>query len=283
MYPLVSADIRIRDPYIVPNREQGKYYMFGTTDSDPWEGKGEGFMVYESEDLQHWSAPRYVFQPAPDFWAEKNFWAPEVHFFRGNWYIFASFFSRSRRRGTQILKSDFLTGPYTPITEGPVTPGDWECLDGTLYVDENGKPWIVFCHEWQQIHNGEICAAPLTEDLTALAAEPVTLFRANEAPWVVSISRDVGDFVTDGPFLYRSSDGKLCMLWSSFSTGDYAIGVAESVTGSVLGPWVQRDKPEVENGGHGMLFEDFSGKTWLSIHSPNGSPMERLKLVPFNK
>ena len=282
MYPILSKDIRVRDPYIVPVKETGKYYMFGTTDSDPWDGKGEGFLVYESVDLQHWSEPKYAFQPAPDFWAEKNFWAPEVHSYRGSWYIFASFFANGHRRGTQILKSDNLTGPYAPISEGPVTPREWECLDGTLYVDEAGKPWIVFCHEWVQIHNGEVCAMPLTEDLTAPAGEPVTLFRAKEAPWVVSFPGE-GNFVTDGPFMFRGSDGKLKMLWSSFSTGDYAIGVAESTTGSVLGPWAQQERPVVENGGHGMIFDDFDGKTWLSIHSPNASPLERLLLVPFLK
>ena len=34
MYPILSKDIRVRDPYIVPVKETGKYYMFGTTDSD---------------------------------------------------------------------------------------------------------------------------------------------------------------------------------------------------------------------------------------------------------
>lgn len=283
MYPILTKDIKVRDPYIVPVRETGKYYMFGTTDTDPWDGKGEGFLVYESEDLQHWSEPKYAFTPAPDFWAEKNFWAPEVHFYRGSWYIFASFIAEGHRRGTQILKSDNLTGPYAPISEGPVTPRQWECLDGTLYVDEEGKPWIVFCHEWVQIHDGQVCAMPLTEDLTAPAGEPVTLFRASEAPWVVSLGWNKDAYVTDGPFLYRGSDGKLRMLWSSFNQVGYAIGVAESTTGSILGPWLQEERAVVDSGGHGMIFDDFEGRTWLSIHSPNETPLERLLLVPFEK
>ena len=73
------------------------------------------------------------------------------------------------------------------------------------------------------------------------------------------------------------------MLWSSFNVVGYAIGVAESATGSILGPWVQAETAVVDNGGHGMIFEDFAGKTWLSIHSPNESPLERLLLVPFDK
>ena len=71
--------------------------------------------------------------------------------------------------------------------------------------------------------------------------------------------------------------------WLPEETLVYFIGVAESTTGSILGPWVQAEKPVVENGGHGMIFDDFNGKTWLSIHSPNGSPLERPLLVPFDK
>ena len=39
----------------------------------------------------------------------------------------------------------------------------------------------------------------------------------------------------------------------------------------------------VENGGHGMIFEDLQGRTFLSIHSPNQTPLERTKLIPFEK
>lgn len=278
MYNVLTKDIRVRDPYIVPH--EGKYYLFGTTDSDPWDGKGEGFQVYVSEDMENWEGPRYVFRPAPDFWGEKNFWAPEVHFYNGSWYIFASFIGSGRRRGTQILKADCITGPYAPISDGPVTPAEWECLDGTLHVDEDGNPWMVFCHEWVQIHDGEICAVPLSPDLREPIGEPVMLFRASEAPW--EAWQDV-DHVTDGPFMFRGSDGKLKMIWSSFSKNGYAVGIATSTTGSVLGPWVQSPEPAVEGGGHGMIFTDFEGKTWLTFHSPNESPNERMQLIPFEK
>ena len=280
MYNISTGDIKVRDPYIVTDRENGKYYLFGTTDTDPWEGRGEGFLVYEGEDLEHWSEPKWAFRPEPDFWATHNFWAPEVHCFKGSWYLFASFKADGVCRGTQILKSDSgVTGPYRPISDGPVTPRDWECLDGTLHVDEEGKPWIVFCHEWVQIHDGTVCAMPLSDDLCRAIGEPVTLFRGSDAPWKAWLN----DFVTDGPFMFRGKDGSLKMIWSSFGKNDYAVGVATSLSDSILGPWEQSAEPVVENGGHGMIFEDLQGKCFLSIHSPNQTPNERMKLIPFEK
>ena len=282
MYNIPSSEIRVRDPYIVPIKETGKYYLFGTTDTDPWNA-GEGFLVYESEDLEHWSEPKWAFLPPEGFWANQNFWAPEVHHFHGYWYIFASFKAEGVCRGTQILRSESVTGPYVPISDGPVTPRDWECLDGTLHVDENGKPWMVFCHEWVQVHDGEICCIPLSDDLTHAIGEPTLLFRASEGPWVVPLWNSKDNFVTDGPFLYRSNNGALRMLWSSFSTEDYTISYAESQSGTIFGPWIQHETGVVVNGGHGMVFDTFDGRTLLSIHSPNASPLERMKLIPFEK
>lgn len=282
MYNIPSSEIRVRDPYIVPIKETGKYYLFGTTDTDPWNA-GEGFLVYESEDLEHWSEPKWAFLPPEGFWANQNFWAPEVHHFNGYWYIFASFKAEGVCRGTQILRSESVTGPYVPISDGPVTPRDWECLDGTLHVDENGKPWMVFCHEWVQVHDGEICCIPLSDDLTHAIGEPTLLFRASEGPWVVPLWNSKDNYVTDGPFLYRSNNGALRMLWSSFSTEDYTISYAESQSGTIFGPWIQHESGVVVNGGHGMVFDTFDGRTLLSIHSPNASPLERMKLIPFEK
>lgn len=282
-----TNEIRIRDPFIVPDKEKSMYYLFGTTDTDPWNGRGEGFRVYTSRDLIQWSEPAYAFRAPQDFWASKNFWAPEVHFFCDAWYMFASFKSDCRCRGVQILRSENIAGPYAPISDGPITPADWECLDGTLFV-EDGQPWLIFSHEWTQIGNGAICCASLSADLGKMTSEPMVLFHAKDAPWSVPDTGDVvvgkgENYVTDGPFVYFNSKGKLCMIWSSFSKNGYAIGIAESESGKILGPWKQQDAPFVQTGGHGMLFTDFYEKRFLAIHSPNDCGAERLKLIKFNE
>lgn len=287
-YHIPTSQIRIRDPFVVPCREKQVYYLFGTTDPEPWNGAGEGFKVYESRDLEYWSEPKYAFLPPKGFWATRQFWAPEVHPYGGAWYMFASFKASDRRRGTQILRADEVTGPYAPISDGPVTPDDWDCLDGTLFVDDLGNPWVVFSHEWLQIGNGAICAAPLSEDLTHIVGEPTVLFHAKDAPWSapntgVMVTAAGENYVTDGPFVYRCADGRLQMLWSSFSEKGYALGIAESQTGCITGPWTQQETPRFDFGGHGMLFEDFNGETWLALHAPDTEFQERLTLVQFEK
>jgi len=279
-----TLDIQIRDPFIFPNLTENIYYMFGTTDQNCWKGPGDGFDCYKSKDLEEWSGPIPAFRPSLTFWGKENFWAPEVHFFHGRYYMFATFKADRRYRATQILVSDNVAGPYVPLTEDPITPSDWQCLDGTFYEDADGSPWIVFCHEWVQIHNGSICALKLTPDLKNTIGRPIFLFSASEAPWAISMTGWDGSdpryqfptYVTDGPFFYQLKAGPLLMLWSSFGSNGYAMGVARSESGLVTGPWKHDSTPLwSEDGGHGMIFKSFDGKLMLTFHSPNNTPKER--------
>ena len=285
-----TSDIQIRDPYVLPD-PGGWYYLFGTTDPDCWKGPGVGFDCYRSRDLVAWEGPFPAFRPPAGFWATTNYWAPEAHRHGGRYYLLASFKAPRHYRGTQILASDKPEGPYVPLGEGPVTPPDWECLDGTLHVDEDGKPWMVFCHEWVQIHNGAVCAIRLSQDLSRADSRPILLFSASEAAWVEHRPWPENDprirfprHVTDGPFLHRMADGGLVMLWSSVGWEGYAMGIARSQSGTVLGPWVQEEKPIwSRDGGHGMVFRRFDGQLCMTLHTPNQTPNERAVLVPVEE
>ena len=277
---LQAKDFRIRDPFIVPVAADRSYYMYGSTDQNTWGGKATGFDAYRSVDLVDWEGPFPVFRPEPDFWSHSDYWAPEVHIYNGRYYMFATFKAEGVRRGTQTLVSDSPLGPFTPHSESPLTPSDWECLDGTLYIDKLGNPWMVFCHEWVQIQDGSMCAIRLNQALDTAASEPILLFNASDAPWGMGYPGQA-DYVTDGPFMHRTSSGDLLMVWSSFGEHGYAIGVARSSNGEITGQWTQDEAPlYAEDGGHGMLFRTFEGRLMLTFHQPNETPHERHVIIP---
>jgi arabinan endo-1,5-alpha-L-arabinosidase len=114
----------------------------------------------------------------------------------------------------------------------------------------------------------------------------VLLFTASGATWVRELVHrsSAGEprrgYVTDGPYLFRASDGALLMLWSSFGDSGYAMGIARSDSGEVAGPWRHGPEPIVAcDGGHGMLFRSFDGGLHLTYHAPNRTPDERPVLV----
>ncbi|MBB6679770.1 glycoside hydrolase family 43 protein, partial [Cohnella lubricantis] len=222
-----------------------------------------------------------VFRPEAGFFSDTNFWAPEVYAHEGRCYMFATFRRKDNNLlGTAVLASASPLGPFVLHSSGPVTPKDWSSLDGTLHIDEAGDPWMVFCHEWQQIADGEVCAMRLTAGLQASAGEPATLFKASDAPWATPFHSprcpDTVNYVTDGPYLFRGESGSLYMLWASFIEGRYALGAARSASGGVLGPWTHQPEPLYRSdGGHGMVFRTLDGRLALAIHTPNRTPDER--------
>lgn len=274
-------EIQIRDPFVLD--DDGRFWLFGSTDANIWDGPATGFDTYWSRDLEEWHGPLPAFRPSADFWSHTQYWAPEVHRHGSGYYMFATFTAEGRRRGTQVLRADRPSGPYLPWSDGPLTPPEWECLDGTLHV-EGGDAYLVFCHEWKDVGDGEVHAQRLADDLRTTVGEPRLLFRASEAPWARPIPRPEFPqvFVTDGPSLYRTADGRLLMLWSSFGDSGYAMGVAASGSGSVLGPWTQSERPLwPADGGHGMIFTGPAGRPLLALHAPNRTPHERAHFVPL--
>ncbi len=273
-----KSEIRIRDPFILVDNDT--YYMYGTTDLGEGLDAKPYFSVYVSKDLENFDGPFIVFDGKKNgFWADKDYWAAEVWKFNGKFYLFGSFKSDNHVRATQILVADSPLGQFKPLSDKPTTPEDWECLDGTLYV-ENGEPYMVFCHEWLQCEDGEMCAVKLSPDLSKPIGKPVVLFKAGDNPFVQGF--ESGDMknckITDGPFLYEK-DGKLNMIWSSLSNGKYA--VLEATADSLLGKWEHKASRFDFDGGHASLFTDLNGKRFISLHRPNNPKDERAIFIPF--
>ena len=269
------TEINIRDPFVLLHND--KYYMYGSR-----VGEQRGFDVYISDDLENWSEPKIVFEAYDGFWGTTNFWAPEVHMYKGRFYMLASFKADDMCRGTGILVSDAPDGKFTVHSER-ITPPQWECLDGTLYI-ENDVPYMVFCREWLQVNNGEIYAVKLSEDLSKTDGEPFLLWRAGDASWVSPLDNEGTKFVTDGPFLYKTKDGKLKSLWSSFSNNEYVLATSTSENGSITGKWRVDEKLLYErDGGHGMIFRTKEGINMVAIHAPNTSFDERPRFLEFTE
>lgn len=266
------SEINIRDPFVL--FENGKYYMYGTR-AKSFGIKVAGFDVYVSTDLENWSEPYECFNSDEHQMNIEVNWAPEVHKYRDKYYMFATFTRESNKlRGTYILKADNPLGPFVPHSNGVVTPTDWECLDGTLYINRDGKPFVVFCHEHTQIIDGTICYTQLNDDLTEPVSETITLFKASSPYWADKTDDKSKHYITDGPFMYRSKTDELFMLWSTFIKGQYTECLVKFNDGEIGTDFVHLPPMIDDDGGHGMVFKD-NEKFYLTYHSPNQTDFER--------
>ncbi len=298
---LPRSQIRIRDPFVLPDPESKTYYIYSSTD---WGGEADkpskAVVVYRSKDLENWETPTPVFRLPLDHWGRESIWAPEVHRYQGKYYLFVTLTSKellptppgrpqNRKRGTEILVAEHPEGPFRSFANRPHTPLSWMSLDGTLWI-EDGIPFMIFCHEWIQITDGSMELVRLKDDLSATVGEPRTLFHATEAPWT-RCRGDLGELfegnryhasITDGPWLHRTKTGQLIMLWSSYGPTKYATGLATSKSGKLVGPWEQQEQALwLEDGGHPMLFTTFDGRLVMTLHQPNRL-MERARFFEMD-
>ena len=280
--PMIETNIDcLRDPCIVI--VDGVYYAYGT-----------GWVCYKNTSGHLDGAWEFVGKVAenPPTDLGTDHWAPEVHVYNGAYYMFTTYISTDiGHHGCTILRSESPEGPFVEITNGVITPRDWDAIDGTLYVDPDGQPWMVFVREWVSAPNnvGTFAAAKLSEDLTHFISEPFELFSADEPHW----NKNVGLSITDGCWLYTTAEGKLLCLWSNFNADGYVVAIAESSNGRLDGQWSHQTNllyckayTGVYDGGHGMIFTDTDGQKYLSFHSPNaavGSRLEKPVFIPLTE
>ena len=142
-------------------------------------------------------------------------------------------------------------------------------LDGTLFEDGKGRPWMVYAHEWVQKIDGTMEAIPLKKDLSGADGKPIHLFKGSDATWISQempspSANQILPYVTDGPQVIHLPGGALAMLWSTYEktinnrngtvTGHYVQAQAVSPSGKLKGPWIQRRPLLRGDSGHGMVF-----------------------------
>jgi beta-xylosidase len=265
--------IRLSDPFILADKKTNQYYMTGT-----------GGMLYKSKDLKLWDGPFHIAKTDSTSWMGPRpmIWAAEIHSYQDKYYYFATFTNRAvkidtvkgnaiERRASHVLISDNPDGPFVPMKDPTYLPADKPTLDGTFWIDKDGKPYMVYCYEWLQNWNGTIEKIELKRDLSGSVGEGKLLFRASESPWSKEKDEQGNDKpnkVTDGPYLFYTGTGRLGMIWTSWVYDVYMQGVAYSTSGTLDGPWVQEKEPITPpNFGHGMLFRTLDEKLLMAIHS----------------
>ncbi|SFQ35538.1 glycoside hydrolase family 43 protein [Flavobacterium akiainvivens] len=265
--------IVMSDPFILADKKTNMYYMTGT-----------GGQLWKSKDLKLWDGPYNVAQTDSTSWMgpKPMIWAAEIHQYKNKYYYFATFTNRDvkidtvngnviERRASHVLVSDKPDGPYVPMKDKTYLLADKPTLDGTFWIDKDGKPYMVYCYEWLQAIDGTMEKIELKPDLSGSVGEGKLMFKASDSPWSREKDpngKDIPNRVTDGPYLFKTGTGRLGMIWTSWVYDVYTQGVAYSKSGTLNGPWVQEKEPITPpNFGHGMLFTTLNGKLLMCLHS----------------
>lgn len=291
---IVTNITNIGDPQIL--LYENKYYCYATHN----DGKSEGFYVWVSEDLEHWSEPHMAFR-AIDYWGCTKFWAPEVVYHNGKFVMHYSAFGRqenSLRIGVAVADSPL--GPFRDVHGRPMFDLGYATIDGSVLRCEEGN-FLYYSRDCcENIIDGEkvsqIYCVRLNDDLTETVGEHMLMTTPTEPYEQLSRqlkNRKIPVLWNEGPCIWRV-EGKYVMNYSAnyYASNDYAICMA--VADSPLGPWhkpgynpVLTRRSDLFGAGHNAFFVDREGQLRTSFHvqtnpeSPSGDRRTIIGKVTF--
>jgi GH43 family beta-xylosidase len=233
--------VDVADPFVLAVDDW--YYLYHT-------GHDVGIPVYRSRDLIAWSSLGLALSPDPRVpWAACDFWAPEVIFRDGRFFMYVAVASTlpdgspdDENRRLAVAHSDGPEGPFTLSVE-PLIDDEW-AIDAHPFQDDDGSWWLYYNvrNEETRYTDGTIGCGNAVTKLTApqsTSDESRTILRPTER-W--EGNGDGSWYWNEGAFVVRRG-GKLVQTYSGgwFADGTYAIGTATAERPD--GPW----RKNVEN------------------------------------
>lgn len=247
-----ASKVLFGDPFIMLYDEV--YYAYGTASPD-------GIKVYTSTDLLTWRAApqRRLALDKKDVWGAKRFWAPEVYYVNGKFYMYYS-----GEEHICVATSDSPLGPFTQNVQRPMIENE-KCIDNSLFIDDDGKPYLFF----DRFNDGlNIWVAELEPNLLDVKKETMRPCIHVTQEW-----EKVWPRVNEGGFVIKRN-GVYYLTYSanSYESPFYGIGVATAT--NIFGPWIKYDKNPIYQKvgdlvgiGHSAMFTDKDGQLRIVFHS----------------
>lgn len=270
--PVGEKPIVIGDPFVL--QHNGSYYLFGTNAPD-------GFRYSASKDLVHWTDGGYAWRREADSWSDPPYWAPEVKYYRGKFYMTYSGRvrgSKPARLLTALAVSDHPEGPYKDLY-GPWFDPGYSVIDADILVDTDGTPYLYFSRNGGQqgYSYGAIYGVELTRDLAKPVSEPVKLLEASQQWERINWATNR---CNEGPTVIRHN-GKYLMTYSANNTSLPGYGIGVAMADKPLGPWVKDEKNPilashldigVSSPGHNSITHSPDGKEMFIVYHSHADP-----------
>jgi GH43 family beta-xylosidase len=239
-------------------RHKGEYYAVGT---GPAEAQGEVldaeeaasamlgrfriFPLLHSDDFVNWRYVSGALVP-PDPELGNTFWAPEVAFHDGTFYLYYSVGIEDKGHQLRVATANHPLGPYADAGKSLVNPRVFPfTIDAHAFLDDDGQWYMFYARDFLNIEGdaraGTALVVDRMTDMTTLAGEPRTVGRARYE-WQRFLKDrtmygKVWDWHTlEGPAVVKR-DGRYYCFYSGgrWETDNY--GVDYCVADHPMGPW----------------------------------------------
>ncbi|MFB9863398.1 family 43 glycosylhydrolase [Rufibacter immobilis] len=224
------------------------------------------YPILHSKNLVDWETVGHVFPDKLPDWAEAHFWAPEISYDKGRYYIYYTAKKKGGNLCVGVASASKATGPYTD--HGPLVCQEVGSIDGFPIRDEKGDLFLI----WKEDANSVGKPTPMwgqrmNEERTALTGEKFELFRNEKGTWEGGL--------VEGPAIVKRNG-----YYYLFYAGDaccgrectYGVGVARAK--QLTGPWekfsgnpIMKKNEAWKCPGHGTVVTDEKGRDFFLYHA----------------
>ncbi|MEZ5326940.1 MAG: glycoside hydrolase family 43 protein [Verrucomicrobiales bacterium] len=273
----IGGAIRMGDPFILVDSME--FFLYGTT------ATGTGFKYWRSMNLTDWKEGGFAYRKHEDSWPGKTFWAPEVAKIRGQYYMVFSAQPESTKDFSVricLAVSDRPEGPFEDLYSPLLDDGE-SCIDGHLFVDTDGTPYLFFTRVGvvviggKRFLSGKNYGAKLKPDLSGIDGEPMLCSEADQ-PWELpALGRSR---CTEGAFVFQEN-GTYYMTYSANHYAEPFYGIGYSTAPSPLGPWTKSpDNPlvsqvpdkDISGPGHNCMIKLPGSDDWFMVYHTHADP-----------
>jgi len=283
--PRPVIDEYFADPFVW--EFNGEYFAVGTGEREATGHPSEMvFPLLRSNDLVNWQrAGRALLRPAHSL--GMNFWAPEVVFHDGKFFLYYSVGFADKKHQLRVATGDTPLGPFQDFDHPLIDPAKCPfAIDAHPFRDDDGQWYLFYARDFldhsTDARPGTALIVVRMISMTELEHEGRVVLRATRDWQRFEANRAMYgahyDWHTlEGPFV-RKHDGRYYCFYSGgrWENETYGVdyGVAENVlgpyadTGNESGPRVLRTIPgELIGPGHNSIVRGPEGDDWIVYHA----------------
>ncbi|OUM58431.1 glycoside hydrolase family 43 protein, partial [Piromyces sp. E2] len=228
--------------------------------------------VFSTKDMVNWTNHGKIFSLNDIKWADDRAWAPQAVERNGKYYLYCPVHKINGGMSIAVGVSDKPTGPFKDIGHPLIDEPDWNDIDPTVYIDDDGQAYLYF-------GNPELRYVLLNEDMVSY----------NKSVGIVKIPMTTESFGNggngkttygEGPYFYKRNN-LYYMAYAAFRPGNGNEHLGYSTSTSPRGPWKYGGVLMTEEGGvftNHPGITDFKGHSYLFYHTgelPGGGAFHR--------
>lgn len=274
--------VKLPDPDVIQG-EDGKYYVYGTTDRTG----SQGFDVYQTDDFNKYNLYKDVYPKPSGHWATGGaMFAPEIRYINGLYYLYYSDSAASDgRRSITVLTSESPTGPFKDYVgtdaDGNELDGTkqaifkciddalgFDVLDQSVFIDDDGEMymyWSVYQTGVMQYIQGAKMKDPVTLDMSTVKTLIVPASPSADYPALKTMGWEAYETfrVAEGPYMIKSPvNGKYYLSYSVNHYPDRYYAVCYAEADSPLGSF---EKPYDETRNFKVTDKTDSDHQWTNL------------------